>query len=265
MKQPIILFRDELSVEGELDCARQYFNTVEQRSSVPPNSLVIGRYSCLPYYKELETDLAANGSQLINTWRQHQWIASFEYYEVVKNFTFETWFNAVDLPYDGTQFVVKGVTNSRKHDWNNMMFASDKHRAIEIMWKLQQDSLIGQQQIIFRRYEPLITYEIGINGLPFTNEWRIFCYKQNIVVYGYYWSIADNTEHTLPQEALDFAQEIINVVHPHVNFYVLDIAQKVDGSWALVEINDGQMSGTSTCDLHKLYSNLQKLINTENY
>jgi hypothetical protein len=256
MRKPIILFRDELSVEGELQIAKQYFDVVEYRSEIPSNSLVIGRYSCLPYYNELEKDVTNIGSQLINTYKQHQWIANFEYYEAVKDHTFKTWFSAVELPDDGTQFVVKGVTNSRKNQWDTLMFASNKRQAIEIMFELQKDSLIGSQPIIFRKYEPLVTYETGINNQPFTNEWRFFLYKEQILSFGYYWSQAYNKNVEIDTKGIELVKSLAPIVSQYVNFYVLDVGQKQDGSWVLIEINDGQQSGLSENDPHVLYSNL---------
>ncbi len=256
MKKPIILFRDELATEGELEITKEYFDVVQYRSEIPHDSLVIGRYSCLPYYNELEKDVTNIGSQLINTHRQHQWIANFEYYQAIEPYTFKTWFRAVDLPDDGTQFVVKGVTNSRKNQWKDLMFATSKKRAIEIMFELQKDSLIGSQDIIFRKYEPLVTYEIGINGQPFTNEWRFFLYKEQILSYGYYWSQAYNQFTVVDPQAIALVQKLASIVSQFVNFYVLDVGQKEDGSWVLIEINDAQQSGLSNNDPHLLYSNL---------
>ncbi len=67
---PVILFRKDYSTEEELEVAKQYFPVVEFRSDVPANSLVIGRYSTLPYYAELEYDLWTKGSKLVNTIHQ---------------------------------------------------------------------------------------------------------------------------------------------------------------------------------------------------
>jgi hypothetical protein len=53
--------------------------------------LVIGRYSVLPFYREVEADLAVNGCKLINSFAQHCWIANFEYYRHFKDVTPETW------------------------------------------------------------------------------------------------------------------------------------------------------------------------------
>jgi len=258
---PTILFRKDYSTEEELEIAKKYFNVVEYRSEVPSNSLVIGRYSTLPYYRELEHDLKTNGSKLVNTIDQYHWVANFEWYEALKEFTFETWFRAQDIPDDGTQFVLKGRTNSRKHEWNRLMKADSRQRAIEIMIALNEDSLIAPQGIVFRRYEPLVTYEIGLNGLPITNEWRFYFYKDTMLSYGYYWTMAENVDREISGKAMKFVKEVADVVKDYTNFFVLDIAEKQSGGWVLVEVNDAQMGGLSENDPNTLYQNLKNAIN----
>jgi len=269
---PVILFRKDYTTEEEFEIAKKYFDVVEFRSDVPADSLVIGRYSTLPYYKELDHDLKINGSKLINSIDQYNWVANFDWYDAVKDYTFETWFRAQDLPDDGTKFVVKGRTNSRKHEWDRLMFADSKKKAIEIMLVLNEDSLIAPQGVVFRRYEPLVTYEIGLNGLPFTNEWRFFFYKETILTYGYYWTMAKDVDHQITKEALKFVKDIAKIVKDYSNFFVLDIGEKISGGWVLIEINDAQMGGLSENSPDTLYSNLKngiafddKLVHVELY
>ncbi len=263
MKQNVqILFRSDLATEEEILIAKEYFDVVEFRSE-GRDSLVFGRYSTLPYYKELEQDLTNQNSQLINSYKQYNWIANFEWYEALEPYTFKTWFNGHELKEEDAPFVVKGKTNSRKQYWDTLMYAETKKRAIEIAWELSKDALISTQGLVFRKFEKLITYETGINGLPFTKEFRFFFYKGKVLAYSYYWGIAENTEVTLSDDGYKFAETVGKIIADYVNFYVLDIAQKETGEWVLVEINDGQMSGLSEIDPHVLYSNLKKCLDEE--
>jgi hypothetical protein len=43
-------------------------------------------------------------------------------------------------------------------------------------------------------------------------------------------------------------------------FFVLDLAQTIAGSWIVVEVNDGQMSGLSGCDADTLYRNMAAVL-----
>jgi hypothetical protein len=209
----------------------------------------------------LEKDIQWQGGSLINGWHQHRWIANFDYYSELREFTPETWddYTFPDAP-EG-RFIVKGRTNSRKFDWNQLMFAESKSQAIHIGAELSRSHLIGPQGLIYRRYVPLKTFEIGLNGLPFTNEWRFFFYRQTLLSYGYYWSSArDETiaEASLSQVGIETAQKIAGICKDYVPFFVLDMAETQDGDWILIEVNDGQMSGLSENDPHLLYSHLRQ-------
>ena len=254
-----ILFRPNLETEEELKIASKYFNVHQTRASIPAKSLIIPRYSALPYYKELEQDTIILKSSLINSYHQFQWIADFEYYNELQNFTFKTYFDPKVLP--DKAFVVKGKTNSRKHQWKTQCFAENKRRAIEIYCELKNDGLIGAQDIIFREYEPLVTFETLANDLPVTNEFRFFFYKNIELCHGYYWSCAEYPEKgQLDKNALKMVQNIADLASQYNNFFVIDIAQKTNGDWVMVELNAGEMSGLSLCDPNELYCNLGKLI-----
>lgn len=257
MNNPTILFRMDLENEAEFEIAKSSFNTVQYRSEIPKDSIIIPRYSALPFFKELEHDIINLGSSLINSKEQFDWIANFEYYELIKDLTFKTYFDAQSLP--DKKFVVKGKTNSRKHQWNKMFFADSRRKAIEIACDLKQDALIGEQDIIFREFEELLTFETLLNGLPVTNEFRFFFYKDIELCHGYYWSCAENPEKgKLDDNALKLVKTVSNKVKNFNNFYTVDIAQKKNLDWIVVELNSGEMSGLSLCDPKILYNNLRK-------
>lgn len=263
--KPIMLFRQDRENYDEVKIAEKYFDVYANRALVPANSLVVGRYSVLPYYRELENDLKEKGSRLLDTTSQFNWIANFEYYDALKEYTFETWFSPSEIPKDTKGIIVKGATNSKKMYWNTKMFAENREIAIDIACELRGDSMIGQQEIIFRKYEPLVTYEVGLNGLPFTNEWRFFYYKGELLSRGYYWSNADEPElGSINEAGVKFAQEIANIAKDYVNFLVVDIAEKQSGGWIMVELNYGGMSGLSLNDPHEMYSNLAEKIIKDN-
>jgi len=259
--EKIILFRKWENSEEEFKIAKKYLSVSESRVGLS-NKLVIGRYSVLPYYEELEKDLESQGSKLINTYHQHQFIADFLWYHFVREFTPKTYFGDYGVPQgipDKGPFVVKGTTNSRKFEWNTKMFARTREEALNIALELSQDSLIRSQGTIIREYVPLKTYELGINGLPFSNEWRFFYLGSKRLCYAYYWSIAQKRGE-MSQEGLDFADNIAKIISRETNFFVLDIAEKQEGGWILIEINDGQMSGLSENNPEELYKSLCLLI-----
>jgi len=260
--KPIVLYRKDYSVEEELQSAQKYLKVEESRMKIPSNSLVIGRYSVLPFYKELERDLALNGSKLVNSFEEHNYIASMEYVEDIKEFTPETFYRLEDLPLKDQAYIVKGRTNSRKQQWKEKMFAENKDKAREIYFELSQDPLLQDQGIVFRKYVPLKKFGDSINGMPFSNEWRFFYYGEYLLSYNYYWTSSEYIpkKEDLPQEAVEFANKIAQIIAKRANFFVLDIAETEGGDWIVIELNDGQMSGLSENSPEDLYKNLSEVL-----
>lgn len=245
----IVLFRQsDLDSLDELQKCQPHIKTTFSRS-LCRNQLVIGRYSVLPYYTELENDLKLQGCTLINSYAQHRYIANFDYYEDISHLTFPTWFDTMaNVPAsENGPFVVKGRTNSRKQEWETRMYAKDRADAVKVQCSLLQDSLIGLQGVVFRKYIPLKKLgENGVTGQPFVNEWRAFFYKKTQLALGYYWSIAEEDTQKramLDDKAFALLKEVSDIISEKVNFYCVDIAQKEDGDWIVVELNDGQMAG----------------------
>lgn len=256
-----ILFRKGIAEEGEFKAAKQFFpNTVENRVLCEKNAVIIPRYSALPYYQELEQDLSYQGNRLINTYKQHKFIADFAYYNLVQNHTPKTWFSLAEALADGYHgpFFIKGKTNSRKFEFNTHCYAKDVKEAVEVSSRLYQDSMIGTQGLIYREYVKLKASEIGLNGLPFANEWRFFFLGSHLVEYGYYWSCAENIikNKYCPQKVFNLAMSIAQEFSKRVNFFVLDIAETQDGRAILIEANDSSMSGLSTIDPNEFYRHL---------
>ena len=143
--QPKILFRKDPTNEDEWQIAVDENCPIVDQRTLCQDNLVFGRYSVLPYYKELEEDLKNHGSSLINSYSQHCWIANFDYYEELKAYTPETWMDHDFYKCDHKgPFVVKEKTNSRKLNWDTMMFAKDKNQAVMIGADLMNDPLIFQ-------------------------------------------------------------------------------------------------------------------------
>lgn len=269
MTKPVILFRLSYEHEDEYEIAKKHFDVKLVRTDLPSFTTVVGRYSVLPFYSELEEDLENLGCRLINSYLQHAWIRDFYWYEDLKDVTPESWFEH-ELPQHWSDIdfplVVKGATNSRKHQWDTHMFAEDRTAALEVASKLANDPLIGPQGLIYRRYVPLKLIEKSpINGALYVNEWRFFFYKERLLSHGFYWTNCQYPERAMMDtEGMNFTMDVAKRVAPHVNFFVLDVAEKADGGWLLVEVNDGQMSGLSMNDPDVLYGNLADALADDN-
>jgi hypothetical protein len=233
----------------------------ERLVRIPPNSLVVGRYSVLPYYQDLELELAIDNSRFINSWTQHRYVADIRnWYQDLIGFTPQTWTTWHDLPE--ASFVLKGLTNSRKHSWDTMMFAATRADVTRVAGELLKDQMIGDQGLVVRRYIPLRRFDTAINGLPITNEWRCFYSGTQLLSCGYYWSNFEECKpyDTLPDEAVALLNKVAPIVAKHINFWVVDIAETDNGDWIVIELNDGQMSGLSMIDPLSFYETMRDAI-----
>lgn len=259
-----ILFRQDGSYESEeVDAMHRYFAVYRQRSAIPQGSLVVGRNSVLPYYRELEQDILLSGSAMLVGHDQHQYLANIgAWYWDLSPCTFMTWSwdEFVRSNHTGP-FVLKGATNSKKRQWRTHMYAENRHEAIQVMMRLMDDSLISTQGIYVREFVPLKSYGENIVGQPVTDEYRLFMYRDQVLASGYYWS--SNSDQigvkpdvtTIPPELI---RNIAAVVSENADAYVMDLAQTEDGRWMLVELNSLEMSGISDCDPDELYRNLAR-------
>jgi len=259
----IIYIRGSLAEEEEIRAAKKYFEVVEQRTHIPSNSLVIPRYSALPYYKELEEDINYLGSKLINSYKQHSYVANIgNWYTDFKTITPKTWFYLDEVPLQGP-FVLKGITNSKKHSWSTHMFAESKKEAVEVYSRLSTDSLIGTQDIVIREYVQLNKLADGINGLPVSEEYRFFVLNGKVIGKAFYWSEHWDVLETKPNVndvPQTFVDDIIHIASQKINFFVFDVAKTIDNSWALIELNDASQSGLSMIDPETLYFNMKNIL-----
>jgi hypothetical protein len=163
-------------------------------------------------------------------------------------------------------FVVKGKMSSKKRTWNTHMFAQTRRDALEVAKRLKEDGDIREQGVVYRKYVPLKTYEIGHNGLPYTNEWRFFYWKTRRLSCGYYWSESDCVSRAeLHPQAEQLAAAVASVAANHATFFAMDLAETKEGGWILIELNDGQMAVPSEndLDLDELYGGLREAVGSE--
>ena len=257
---PALLFRPDADTQPELAAARRHW-PVETDRRACTNRLIVGRYSVLPFYADLEADLASRGCRLVNTFAQHQWLADFRYYDAVRDLTFESWDDAeLDAAPDGP-FVLKGRCSSFKHKWSELMFARDKSDALTKATRLRAEPVIAQQGLLFRRYEPLEAFGTTPSGLPLANEWRYVFVGETLIARGFYWARLAPDARPDPDPAADeLARECARRVAGRATFFVADVARTVAGTWKLVELNDGQTSGLMAIDADGFYRALREVV-----
>lgn len=267
-----ILIRDPNDEYGEKAAMTELkVPFIEQRSVIDEleqRTTIIGRYSVLPYYKELEIDVNnVNNCELINTHTQFKYVADIQnWYQDLIGLTPKTWFTLQEYladTYEGP-VVLKGATNSRRDKWLTHMFANNKAEARDVYFRLMDDSLISQQNIYIRKYEPLIKLIDGITGMPIPNEWRIFICYGKMVSCSYYWGtyLEDIEEAKIRYDIplFETIKKFVDKIGDKSNFYSLDIAQKENGEWIVIELNEGQMSGLNGISPSRFYKTLVKIL-----
>jgi len=256
----LILYRAVDAASDEQEALARHFRTSTSRLDVQAGDLVIGRYSVLPFYRELERDVLRLGGKLINSYAQHQYLADLrEWYQDLSDLTFPTWFRLEDVPKDGGPFVLKGATNSIKQKWSTHMFAATWAEAGNVYGRLCDDGFVGMQPIYIRQYVPLRSFGVAIGGHPVTHEFRFFVLDGQVLCGGYYWAGHVDLVGSLPAPSVvpdSFLQTVLRRVGSKARFYVVDVAEKADGEWIVVELNDGQMSGLSCITPETLYASL---------
>jgi hypothetical protein len=265
---PVVLFRAGYDDPSEAQVISRHFPIVTNRAAVPRSSLVIGRYSVLPFYKELCADLEAVGSMLINGYREHRYLADLgNWYRDLQGLTPETWNHIDAVPADAWPCVLKGATNSKKFEWDTKMYAKDRAAGLAVQERLQQDGLIGDQSIYIRRFVPLrqVKVENIGSGPPIAREFRFFVCDGQVLCSAFYWSVFDADELDEPYPSAgevpkEFMQQVIERIGANARFYVVDVAQTEAGDWIVIELNDGQMSGLSDNDPTELYGKLRQVI-----
>ena len=264
MSNLVFLFRNSQETEEEFEILQKLYPDIvhESRMSIPPNSLVVGRFSVLPFYKELENDLLLKNAKLINTYSQHLYVADLQnWYQDLKDYTPKTWFTLAEYiadKYEGP-VVLKGATNSRRELWKTHMFANNKDEARQVYFRLMDDSLIKTQNVYIRKYEPLVEYCKDVVGMPIVKEFRFFVFNQKIIAGGFYWSNYIEEAGNPMAEAevpTGWLSDVIDKVGDQNNFYSIDVAQKLNGEWMVVELNDGCMSGVNSIHPKNLYERI---------
>lgn len=97
--------------------------------------------------------------------------------------------------------------------------------------------------MVFREY---VEYKkVGIHPkshLPLLNEWRQFFYNGECFLTTPYWS--DGIQAELERPLINWTKAVGNVVEKNgAVFIAVDSVQREDGTWNVLEINDGGTSG----------------------
>jgi hypothetical protein len=222
-------------------------------------------------YETLYNELRGRNLILINSPEEYRHCHYFpESYELIKNHTPRSIF----LPFDekfsfenlherlavfgDKPLVLKDYVKSRKHEWNEACFISSAANieavegTVARFLELQGEDL--NEGLVFREFvefAPLAAHTKS--GMPLTKEFRLFFLTGELVFASEYWEEGDYKEAILP---VDLFTNVAARVES--NFFTMDIAQKTDGNWLIVELGDAQVAGLpEKADENLFYKSIQ--------
>jgi hypothetical protein len=205
-------------------------------------------------YGALHGALAGRGVQLINdpaAYRRCHWLPGF-YPSIEAHTARSAWISKDELSVDrvlavlrelpAPAAVIKDYVKSRKHEWEEACFIPDVQdaeragRVVRRFLELQGDDLQGG--VVVREFVSLASAgPHPKSGMPMAVELRAFVLDGKIIVNAPYW---DDATYQTPGPPSDWLAERVASIDSR--FFTIDVAQKADGTWIIIEVGDAQVS-----------------------
>jgi len=135
--------------------------------------------------------------------------------------------------------IVKDFVKSAKHRWNQACFipaGTERNRFDEILAAfLEARGNQFEKGIVLRRFHDFVKAPDDVRGQPIHEEYRLFMWDGSLLA---------ATPAVLPNGPFDNLAEWESIARKFTNRFIsMDIARHQDGSWLIVEVGDGGLSG----------------------
>lgn len=240
----------------------RFFNC-EHKWQLPPSLSAIARVGARNDYKKFYESLRQDGVHLIHSPEQHALASELpNWYPLISDLTPRSlWFSQMPtLEHIQENFTfpifVKGARQTSKHQ-KSLSIIENAQDFNNLTEKYKQDSILHWQDIVCREYLELRSIKGDTDeGIPPSYEFRTFWYKGHLVGAGRYWFEMPKYNWTAQEksDAMKIASEAASRVD--VPFLVIDVAQRIDGQWIVIECNDGQESGYAGLSPIALWKNI---------
>jgi glutathione synthase/RimK-type ligase-like ATP-grasp enzyme len=157
----------------------------------------------------------------------------------------------------GFPVFVKGTIQSLKSKGVDACVAHDLSQLREIAGRILQSHRRSLGKVIVRELVSLRHTRIGPGGFPFGREYRAFVLRGEVVGLGYYWegeddlaALSEEESQTVHALACEAARRV------DVPYLTVDIGQRTNGDWLVIEVGDAQFSGLSQVSIHALWNRL---------
>jgi hypothetical protein len=143
----------------------------------------------------------------------------------------------------GWPIFMKGERQTSRHR-RGLSIIQDADQLERALDDYARDPILSWQDVVCRRLEQLRPVEDpDPDRIPSSFEFRSFWWRSQLVGFGRYWwsGAAYDPSPDERRDALAIAGEAARRIA--VPFLVVDVAQRSDGRWIVIECNDGQESG----------------------
>jgi hypothetical protein len=245
------------------DFAFEQFFRCQHPWERPTSISAIARLGAHPKYAELYSALEAEGIYLIHTPQQQQKCSELpEWYPLLSDLTPRSiWFTekpTAEQILEAFEFplFLKGARQTSKHQ-KSLSIIESREALSTALAAYERDPILWWQPIVCREYVKLRPVSGGHEDtIPSSFEFRTFWWKGQFAGAGRYWFQVDPYVWTAAEEhdALAIAQTAASRLD--VPFLVVDVAQRADGQWIVIEVNDGQESGYAAVSPFQLWRNI---------
>jgi ATP-grasp domain, R2K clade family 3 len=163
-------------------------------------------------------------------------------------------------PFGDRPVILKDFVKSLAHAWAEACFipaASDRaaiERVVARFLALRGDDLQGG--LVFRAYEPFAQAAAPVSSRPVVREYRRYVLDGQVIETVPYWDGADGHEPLPPAEL--FADVLAQIPS---RFFTIDMAQRDDSVWRIIELGDGQVAGLlPLIDVHRFYRSVHQAL-----
>lgn len=152
--------------------------------------------------------------------------------------------------------IIKDYVKSEKHFWNEACFcpnARDEDHVEKVVKRFMELRDI-EGGIVFKEFVELDCVQFDpILKTQTAKEYRLFFLNGKMIDCIKYWE-GNEYDEMPPLEKFEEIGKKINS-----NFFSMDVAKKKDGTWIIIEVGDGQVTGLpKSCDIKKFYTRLRE-------
>jgi hypothetical protein len=161
--------------------------------------------------------------------------------------------------FSNSDAIIKDWVKSAKSRWKDGCFipANTKEETFRQIYKVFRETR-GKwfnRGVVLREFMPLVAHGSDIRGLPTVEETRLFFWKGDLIV------LPDERSPSPMDERARWEQLARKFKSP---FMTVDVAHLIDGSWKVVEVGDGGVSGLPMgLDPMRFYAGLRHRIEVE--